>query len=260
MDILRSGPVDPNADLWARRRAAEDRYRVGQAIGQTGIALAFLWWIHLFREVGEVSWRFMAINPGDPAGLLGILTAPLLHGSWSHLISNTVPLWILGSMARYAYPRALLWALPIIWLASGLGTWLFGRPSLHLGASGIAHGLMFFLFVVGLLRRDRLAIVVALITFFLYGSMIWTVFPREDGVSWEAHLYGAIGGLIAAVLLFRRDPVAPRAPYSWELEPDDDTDWPDDDDEGAVIDGQAQPVRTAERVQSLDAPSRWRLH
>ena len=260
MDFLRSGPVDPNAHLWLRRRAAEDRYRVGQAIGQVGIALAVLWWIHLFREVGDVSWRFMVINPGDPAGLLGILTAPLLHGSWAHLISNTVPLWILGAMARYAYPRALLWALPLIWLASGLGTWLFGRPSLHLGASGVAHGLMFFLFVVGLLRRDRLAIVVALITFFLYGSMIWTVFPREDGVSWEAHLYGAIGGLIAAALLFRRDPLAPRAPYSWEIQPDDDgdDDWPSDDD-GVVIDGQAQPAPDP-AAPPLDAPARWRLH
>ena len=226
MDILRSGPVELNAHLLARRRAAEDRYRVGQAIGQTGVALALLWWIQLIREIGDLDWQWAAINPGVWSGLVGVVTGPLLHGSFGHLISNTVPLWILGSMARYAYPRALMWALPIMWLSSGIGTWLFGRPSLHLGASGVAHGLMFFLFVIGLLRRDRLAIVVSLITFFLYGSMIWTIFPHEPGESWEAHLYGAIGGVIAAVLLRNRDAIAPRAPYSWEVEPEDDADEP----------------------------------
>lgn len=222
MNVLRSGPVDLNAELMARRRAAQDRYRVGQAIGQTTIAVAMLWWIHAMVHVADLRLTSLMINPGVWSGLLGVITAPLLHASFAHLTANTLPLLILGSMARYAYPRALVWALPAIWLASGLGTWLFGRPSFHLGASGISHGLMFFLFVIGLLRRDRLAIAVSLITFFLYGSMIWTVFPGEDGVSWEAHLFGALGGLLAAPLLFRRDPMPWRAPYSWELEPEED--------------------------------------
>jgi membrane associated rhomboid family serine protease len=243
MDVFRSGPVDYNAALMARRRAAEDRYRVGQAIGQTGVALALLWWIHIIRHIGDLDWRWAAIDPGVTAGLVGVLTGPLIHGSFGHLISNTVPMWILGSMARYAYPRALWFALPTIWLCSGLGTWLFGRPSLHLGASGVAHGLMFFLFVIGLLRRDRLAIVVALITFFLYGSMIWTIFPQEPGVSWEAHLFGAIGGVISALLWRKRDAIAPRAPYSWEIDPEEDEEprWREDE---PIIDTDADPNRT----------------
>lgn len=231
MSLLRTGPVDPNAQLLARRRAAEDRYRVGQAIGQTCVFLALLWWIHIIRDIGDLDLAWAAIRPGDYAGLLGVFTGPLLHGSYGHLISNTLPLLLLGSMARYAYPRALLYALPLIWIASGLGTWLFGRPSLHLGASGLAHGLMFFLFIVGLLRRDRLAIVVALLTFFLYGSMIWTIFPGEPGVSWEAHLYGAVGGIVAAVLLRGLDPLPFRAPYSWELEAEEDDEPPWREDE-----------------------------
>ncbi len=242
MNVLRGDRIDPNAHLLARRHAARDRYRVGQAIGQTVVVLALLWWLHAIREIGDLAMAWAAIRPGDPAGLVGVLTGPLLHGSWGHLVSNTLPLLILGSMARYAYPRALLWALPLIWLASGLGTWLLGRPSLHLGASGVAHGLMFFLFVVGLLRRDRLAIVVALLTFFLYGSMIWTIFPGEPGVSWEAHLYGALGGVLAAVLLRGRDPLPWRAPYSWELEPDEDEEPPWDPDE-EVTDLDVEPAR-----------------
>lgn len=250
MDILRSGPVDLNANLLARRRAAEDRYRIGQAIGQTAIVLALLWWIHIFRDIGDLQWRWAAINPGVWSGLVGVLTAPLLHGSFAHLISNTVPLAILGSMARYAYPRALVWALPTIWLFSGLGTWLFGRPSLHLGASGVAHGLMFFLFVTGLMRRDRLAIVVALITFFLYGSMIWTIFPQEAGISWEAHLFGAIGGVVAALFLRNRDPLPIRAAYSWEIEPDDDDESPWHADE-SIQDAQAPHPHLPERGPTI---------
>lgn len=242
MSVLRSGPFDPNAALLARRRAAQDRYRVGQAIGQTCVLLAVLWWIHAIRAIGDLDLSWAAIRPGAWSGLVGVFTAPLLHGSFGHLVSNTVPLLLLGSMARYAYPRALLYALPLIWITSGLGTWLFGRPSLHLGASGVAHGLMFFLFIVGLLRRDRLAIVVALLTFFLYGSMIWTIFPGEPGVSWEAHLYGAVGGVLAAVLLRGLDPLPYRAPYSWELEPDEDEERPWSDDE-VIVD--AEPVQRA---------------
>lgn len=257
MNVLRSDRVDPNAHLMLRRRAAEDRYRIGQAIGQTVLVVAVLWWIRAMQSVSGADLHQFAINPGQLSGLFGVLTAPLLHGSFAHLIANSLPLLILGSMARYTYPRALLWALPIIWLASGMGTWLFGRPSFHLGASGIAHGLMFFLFVVGLLRRDRTAIAVALITFFLYGSMIWTVFPGEPDVSWEAHLFGALGGVLSALLLFRRDPTPYRAPYSWELEPDEPEASPWHPDE-PVADG--DPAAQVNRPLRLDDPTRWRIH
>ena len=88
------------------------------------------------------------------------------------------------------YPRASKYAIPLIWLGSGLGIWLIGRDSTHLGASGVAHGLMFFLFALGLLRRDRPAIAAAMIAFFLFGSMLLTVLPGEPQVSWEAHMSG----------------------------------------------------------------------
>ncbi len=258
MNVLRSDRVDPNAHLMLRRRAAEDRYRLGQAIGQTVVVVAVLWWIRAMQSVAGTDLHSFAIYPGQWSGLPGVLTAPLLHGSFAHLIANTLPLLILGSMARYTYPRALLWALPIIWLASGMGTWLFGRPSFHLGASGIAHGLMFFLFVIGLLRRDRTAIAVALITFFLYGSMIWTVFPGEPNVSWEAHLFGAIGGVVSALLLFRRDPTPYRAPYSWELEPEEEAApaWSADE---PIADADPHRQRPLPGPR-LDDPSRWRIH
>ena len=117
------------------------------------------------------------------------------------------------------YPRATLRALPLLWLGSGLGAWLLGDAGTHhLGASGLTHGLMFLVFVLGLLRRDRPAIAAAMIAFFLYGGMLLTVLPREPGVSWQAHLGGALAGVLAAWLFRRSDPQAPRKRYSWELE------------------------------------------
>jgi hypothetical protein len=133
-------------------------------------------------------------------------------------MSNTLPLGLLSALTLYAYPRATRYALPLIWLASGLGVWLWARPSVHVGISGIAHGLMFFVFVMGLLRRDRLGVALALLVFFLYGGMLMTVLPREVQVSFEYHLAGAVAGVIGALTLFRLDPQPARKRYSWEDE------------------------------------------
>ncbi|HEY0501979.1 MAG TPA: rhomboid family intramembrane serine protease, partial [Lysobacter sp.] len=125
------------------------------------------------------------------------------------------------TLAGSVYPRATLRALPLIWLGSGLGAWLLGAPGTHhLGASGLTHGLMFLVFTLGLLRRDRPAIAAAMIAFFLYGGMLLTVLPREAGISWQAHLGGAVAGVLAAWLFRNRDPQLPRKRYSWEDEDD----------------------------------------
>ncbi|MCF7223811.1 rhomboid family intramembrane serine protease [Marilutibacter chinensis] len=159
------------------------------------------------------------VNPGDWAGLLGVLAAPLLHGSFEHLAANAIALLMLGTLAGGMYPKATLRALPLIWIGSGLGAWLLGSPgSHHLGASGLTHGLMFMVFLLGLLRRDRPAVAASMAAFLFYGGMLLTVLPREPGVSWQAHLGGALGGVAAAWLFSRLDPQPPRKRYSWEDE------------------------------------------
>ena len=97
---------------------------------------------------------------------------------------------------------------------------MWARPAVHVGISGVTHGLMFFLFVIGLVRRDRLGVAIALLVFFLYGGMTMTVLPREPEVSFEYHLAGAVMGVLAALLTFRRDAATPRKTYSWEHEDD----------------------------------------
>lgn len=162
-----------------------------------------------------------AIRPQLLAGLIGVIGAPLLHGSAEHLFNNAFSLLVLGTLAGTVYPQATRRALPLIWGLSGLGTWLIAPAGgVHLGASGVIHGLGFMVFALGLLRRDRPAIAAAMIAFFFFGSMLLTVLPQELGVSWEYHLSGALAGLLGAVLWRRADPPPPRRRYSWEDEPE----------------------------------------
>lgn len=180
--------------------------------------IAVLWLVKLVETFGGFDFSDFGVRPLDWHGLLGILTSPLVHGSYEHLIMNSMPLLVLLALARFNYPSGSWRALIFIWLVGGIGLWLIGRPSWHIGASGVTHGLMFYLFVLGLLRRDRYAIVVAMVVFFLYGGMLVTVLPREPGVSWEAHLSGALAGALAAFVWQKRDPPPPLPRPSWELE------------------------------------------
>ena len=194
-----------------------DRSRVRRALNAS-LAGVLLLWLSFAAQQG-FDWRFLAVIPQAAAGLIGLLTAPLLHGSVAHVLANTTALLLLGTLAGTAYPKASLRALPLLWLGSGLGAWLLGQPgSHHLGASGITHGLGFLVFVLGLLRRDRAAIAAGMIAFLFYGGMLMSVLPREAGVSWESHLGGALAGIVAALLFCRSDPLPPRHKYSWELE------------------------------------------
>lgn len=163
------------------------------------------------------------VYPRSLPELANILAAPLVHGSWYHLLSNSFTLLVLLTMLLYAYPRSALAALVLIYIGSGTGVWLFARESYHYGASGLNHGLMFYLFTSGILRRDRLSIALAMIVFFLYGSMIWTIFPQEPGISYESHFFGAATGLLGAFLFSHRDPLPAKKHYDWEDEvPGDD--------------------------------------
>ena len=175
--------------------------------------------IVVYVTQGLFDARLFAVTPQTTAGLMGVVTAPLLHGSLEHIVANGVSVLMLGTLAGSVYPRATLAAVPLLWLGSGLGAWMLGTPGTHhLGASGLTHGLLFLLFVLGLLRRDRPAIAAAMIAFMFYGGMLLTVLPREAGVSWQSHLGGALGGVLAAWWFRHRDPLPPRRRYSWEIE------------------------------------------
>jgi membrane associated rhomboid family serine protease len=207
---------DPTAE-----QGRHDRRRLLRAFNYSLGAVLLL--LAVFTLQPGLDLGLLSVSPRDPGAWLGLLTAPLLHGSPAHLLANASAILILGTLCLSVYPRATALGLPLMWLGSGAGAWVLGEAgSHHLGASGVTHGLMFMLAILGLLRRDRASIAAGMIGFLFYGGMLMTVLPHEPGVSWQSHLGGALGGLLAGVLLRGRDPLPPRQRYSWEIEEDDE--------------------------------------
>lgn len=207
-----------------------DTSRLRRAVRLAVSFAAVLWLIKLGETLFGLDLTHYGIYPRDPHALTGILAAPLIHGSWSHLAANTLPVIVLGTGLFYGYPRSATRVLLAVWLGSGVGVWLFAREAFHIGASGLTFGVMFFLFVIGALRWDTRAIVIALIVFFLYGSMIWGIFPQQPGISFESHFFGATIGVLSAILLKNRDPAPAAKTYSWEGETEDPDALPDEHD------------------------------
>ena len=144
------------------------------------------------------------ILPRNPIGLRGILFAPFLHGNFPHLIANTIPFLTLGWLVMLRETSDFFIVTAITMLVSGLGTWLFGSPAFHIGASGVIFGYLGFLLLRGYFERSFGAIFLSVVVAFFYGSLVWGVLPGQVGISWEGHLFGFIGGGLAARLLGRR--------------------------------------------------------
>jgi membrane associated rhomboid family serine protease len=145
------------------------------------------------------------IQPRTLDGLRGIAIAPLLHRGFTHLASNTIPFLIFGWLTLLLSMRDFIVVTVLAMLVSGLGVWLLGAPqSVHLGASGVIFGYLGYLLVRGYFRRSVGAILLSLLLGGLYGSMLWGLLPLQAGVSWEGHLFGFLGGVLAAYLLSPR--------------------------------------------------------
>lgn len=141
----------------------------------------------------------LGIRPRKWIGLRGIIFAPLLHGNFGHLAANTIPLVVLGWLIMLNGLNTFLTVTAIVWVFSGVGTWLFGGSHTnHIGASGLVFGYFGYLLLRGYFDQSASAITIAVIVGLLYGSMIWGVLPIHQGKSWQSHLFGFIGGGVAA--------------------------------------------------------------
>jgi hypothetical protein len=141
-------------------------------------------------------------------------TAPLIHADFNHLLP-TFPLLFLGVGISYSYPSCSKKLFAGVYILHGLLVWIIARQAYHIGASGLVYGLVSFLFFSGIIRRDNRSIALALIVTFLYGGLTWGVLPIKAEISWEAHLFGSIVGIIFAYIFRKADP-APK--YDWEDE------------------------------------------
>ncbi|WP_448520294.1 rhomboid family intramembrane serine protease [Rhodoflexus sp.] len=158
------------------------------------------WLFALLQWVSGYNWARLGIFPRSLLGAIGILTAPLVHGDWMHLLSNVCPLLILCTAVFMFYPRESRPVLTIAYFATGICVWLLARPSYHIGVSGQVYALASFLFFSGLFRRNRASLIIAVGVGILYGGMIRGVFPQmgQHNISWESHLFGAlVGGVLA---------------------------------------------------------------
>ncbi len=161
--------------------------------------IVLLWAIQALNWVmgGALNPAFGLI-PRRVEGLDGVALMPLLHGSYGHLLANTAPLAVMGALLALTATRALIAVNAIIVLGGGVAVWLLGSPAIHIGASGLVFGWFGFLVARGWLDRSPVTVICALGVGALYGAMLWGVLPGRAGVSWEAHLFGALAGIGAA--------------------------------------------------------------
>lgn len=194
------------------------------------LIVGLFWLVKLVENTLGLDFSPFGILPLHLEGLPGIFLSPFIHGSYKHLLSNTVPFLILTFALLYFYRQLAYRIFLLIYLLSGLCVWLGGRESWHIGASGIVYGLASFLFFSGALRKDANLLTIGIIVVFLYGSMFWGIFPIKPEISWESHLWGAASGLLLAINYRHQGPVRPKA--SWENEPeDDDEETPEEEEE-----------------------------
>ena len=213
---MRIDSPDPGYTVSDRAHA---NFRLAVAISLAFVGL--LWLIQLSNWMLDLGPGDLGVRPRELSGAIGILFAPLLHAGFEHLISNSLPLIVSGTTLLYLYPQSARWVLPMIYIGPGVAVWLFGRSSVHLGASGLVYGLVSYILVAGLIRHDRRAVAASFLIFFMYGALVWGIFPIETGVSWETHLAAfVIGGLLALAL--RRRDIPPIKRYTWEEEAAED--------------------------------------
>lgn len=192
------------------------------------ITLSFvfiLWVIKSIEWAGNLDFGYYGILPRTLKGGVGIITGPLIHGDVYHLISNTFPIIILGLGLFYFYHKIALEVFLWIYLASGFWVWIIGREAYHIGASGLVYGLAMFIFWGGILRRNPRSLSISMVVFFLYGYMIYGLFPIDEAVSWESHLMGSVAGIFLA-FYFRKMPIylgEKRVTLYSEDIPDDET-------------------------------------
>jgi len=175
------------------------------------LVMVIVFWI---ESRFAINFNYLGIYPRTLSGLRGIVFGPFIHSNVKHLFSNSIPILVLTTALFYFY-RNIRWKVLVYGLLlTGFFTWLIGRPSLHIGASGVVYMLTSFLIFKGIFTKQYQLTAVSFVVIFLYGSIIWSVFPTDPKISWEGHLSGFLVGL-ALALLFNKSPIKNKK-YQWE--------------------------------------------
>lgn len=203
-----------------------------------GLFVLIIWGVKLFEVVENVNLSWYGLFPRTLHGLIGVVFSPMLHADFSHLMANTIPLLILGTIILYFYRSIAFQIFFWVYIMTGIWVWAIGREAYHIGASGIIYGFVTFLFFSGVFRKDARFMALSLFVVFLYGGTVWGIFPLKNGMSWESHLLGSLAGLITAYHFRQEGP----ANKQYDL---------GDDDENEKIDvsGEYDPFENSETTE-----------
>lgn len=197
------------------------------------IFIFFMWTTKVVEKLLDMDFGFLGIHPLAADGLAGILFSPFVHSDFNHLLNNTISLFLLSLALFFFYSEVALKVFLYIWIFSGILLWTGGREVWHIGASGIVYGLAAFLFFSGIIRKYFRLVALSLLIVFLYGSMVWGIFPGVyEHVSWESHMLGFFSGIALAVYYRKEGPQAPV--YEWLQE--EEADLPEHLDENDETD------------------------
>ena len=214
-----------------------------------GIFIALMWLVKITELLLETDLSGYGIYPLTLKGLAGILFSPLIHADFDHLFNNSLPLFFLATALFYFYSEVAVKVFLWTWFLTGLLVWLAGREAWHIGASGLVYGLASFLFFSGILRWHFRLIALSLLIVFLYGSMVWGLFPGVyKNVSWESHMLGFFSGVVLA-LWFRNE--GPQRPvYEWLDE--EETEDIEDDGEDVIEEGDPPTLKLRRTKEGRD--------
>ncbi len=214
-------------------------YLVKQIYQSTFFPVLFLiaiWTVFLFQSTSDYNFIKWGVLPREVAGLPGIFTSVFIHGDIGHIASNSIPLLVLGCMLFYFYKKIAKPVFIWLWLVSGIWLWIGGRNSeshatYHIGASSLIYAFASFLFFSGVFRRHLRLMVVSALVVFLYGSIMWGIFPIKTEISWEGHLFGTIAGILVAFNYRKEGPQ--RREYQWDEEDDENEENGDENNRDA---------------------------
>jgi membrane associated rhomboid family serine protease len=199
---------------WQQAPAPERRRSTAGTAAQ--VILLFVGALYLVELVDQLSGHRLqsagGVEPRETDGLDGILFAPVLHGPWEHLAANTVPLLVFGFLLLLSGPGRWLAVTAVVWLVGGAGVWLTGATgTIHIGASVLVFGWLTYLLLRGVFSGRPGQLALGFVLLLLYGGVLWGVLPGQPGISWQAHLFGAVGGGLAAWWLGRADRASGRS-------------------------------------------------